>query len=250
MSDMQEREKLISEMLGVSDLPSPTDPAPFLSEDDEVIELNEDFDFDGFQVVRREFFSHLREPSVTFNNHKFYVNMACIAKFPTAEYVQVLINQETKIMALRPCGEGERDSFQWCRDKKGKRIPKQIVCKLFFAKIFNLMGWNPENRYKLLGRVIHSKGVYLLAFDLTATEVYEKTYLEGQSPKASKAATFPETWQNQFGMSYSEHKQSMQINVFDGYAVYAIKDNSNRPIYDFDESGVLREKAGVQYDEK
>ena len=30
--------------------------APVLKEDDEVINLGEDFDFDGFQVVRREFF--------------------------------------------------------------------------------------------------------------------------------------------------------------------------------------------------
>ena len=36
--------------------------------DDEIIELGESFDFNGFQVVRREFFAHLREPSVTFNN--------------------------------------------------------------------------------------------------------------------------------------------------------------------------------------
>ena len=39
-----------------------------LGKHDELFELGEDFDFDGFQVVRREFFAHLREPSVTFNN--------------------------------------------------------------------------------------------------------------------------------------------------------------------------------------
>ncbi len=248
MSDIQERKKIISEMLGITDLPSPNDPTPFLSEDDEVIELGANFDFDGFQVVRREFFSHLREPTVTFNNNKFYVNMACISKFPTTEYVQVLINQETKIMALRPCSEGERDSFQWCRDKKGKNIPKHITCKLFFAKIFTLMGWNPENRYKLLGRVIHSKGLFLLAFDLTSTEVYKKTYSEGQIPKVSNTASFPENWKNQFGMSYSEHKQSMQINVFDGYAVYSIKDTSKAPSYDFKETEMSTEKEGAEND--
>lgn len=226
MSDINDREKVISELLGLTELPSPNETSPFLSEDDEVIELSDDFDFDGFQVVRREFFAHLREPSVSFKENRFYVNMACLSKFPTTEYVQVLINQETKIMALRPCTEGERDSFQWCRTKNGKKIPKQINCKLFFAKVFTLMGWNPDFRYKLLGRVIHSKGMYMLAFDLTSTEMYEKKYIEGQKPKASRTATYPESWQNQFGMSYADHKQSMQINIFDGYAVYAIRDNS------------------------
>ena len=38
---------------------------------DEVLELGDTFNLDGFQVVRREFFAHLREPSATFNNCKF-----------------------------------------------------------------------------------------------------------------------------------------------------------------------------------
>ena len=45
---------------------------PSLSTNDEVVDLGTDFDFEGFQVVRREFFAHLHEPSVTFNNYKFY----------------------------------------------------------------------------------------------------------------------------------------------------------------------------------
>ena len=56
-------------------------PTPVLNENDEIIELGEDFDFNGFQVVRREFFAHMQEPSVTFNNCKFYVNTACLKKF-------------------------------------------------------------------------------------------------------------------------------------------------------------------------
>ena len=199
---------------------------PVLSEGDEIIDMGEDFDFGDFQVVRREFYAHLREPSISFNNSRIYVNSACLTKFPHTEYVQILINRNTKILALRPCREGERDSFPWCYASKGKRKPKQVTCKLFFAKIFTLMGWNPDFRYKLLGTVIHSKGEYLLAFDLSSTEVYQKTYVEGEKPKASRTPVFPSGWQNQFGLPFYEHRQSMQVNIFDGYAIYAIKDNT------------------------
>lgn len=192
---------------------------------EEVIDLG-DFDFDGFQVVRREFFAHMFEPAASFNNCKFYVNSACLAKFPEADFVQVLINQESRIMALRPCHEGERDSYAWCNVSKGKRKPKQTTCKLFFAKVVTMMGWNPDYRYKLLGKLIHANGEYLLAFDLTATEVYQRTFAEGAKPKTSKTPTFPASWQNQFGLPFNEHRQSMQINIFDGYAIYALKDNS------------------------
>lgn len=126
---------------------------PSLNTNDEVVDMGADFDFEGFQVVRREFFAHLREPAVTFNNYKFYVNCACLNKFPDAFYVQVLVNQETKIMALRPCAENTRDSFAWCGMSKGKRSPRQITCKLFFAKMFSMMAWNPDYRY-MLNRVL------------------------------------------------------------------------------------------------
>ena len=199
---------------------------PSLSEGEEIVDMGEDFDFGDFQVVRREFFAHLREPSLTFNNCRIYVNSASLSKFPNTDYMQVLINRQTKILALRPCKEGERDSFPWAYMSKGKRKPKQITCKLFFAKIFTMMEWNPDFRYKLLGTVIHSKGEYLLAFDLSSTEVYQKTYVEGEKPKASRTPVFPSGWQNQFGLPFYEHRQSMQVNIFDGYAIYAIKDNT------------------------
>ena len=87
---------------------------PLLEKGDEIIDMGADFDFDGFQVVRREFFAHLAEPAVTFNNCRFYVNSACLNKFPDTNFVQVLVNRNTKIMALRPCAENARDSFAWC----------------------------------------------------------------------------------------------------------------------------------------
>ena len=198
---------------------------PTLKTGDEIVEVDEDFDFDGFQVVRREFFAHMNEPSVSFNNCKFYVNMACLSKFPDTNWVQILINRQTKIMALRPCSEGMKDSFEWCT-LKGKRKPKQTTCKLFFAKIVSLMDWNPDYRYKLLGKLIHANGEYLIAFDLTATEVYQRTFPEGAKPKTSRTPVFPAEWQDQFGLPFNEHRQSMQINIFDGYAVYSIKDEA------------------------
>lgn len=88
------------------------------------------------------------------------------------------------------------------------------------------MDWNPDYRYKLLGKLIHSNGEYLLAFDLTATEVYQRTFKEGEKPKTSRTPMFPAEWQDQFGLPYNEHRQSMQINIFDGYAIIAVKEEN------------------------
>ena len=142
----------------------------------DVIELRDDFDFDGYQVVRREFFAHTFEPSITFNNYKVYVNAACLNKFPHADCVQLLINRESRILALRPCTEFERDAFAWCNTSGGKRKPRQVTGKFFFAKLFELMDWNIDYRYKLLGKVIHANDEYLIAFDLNASPCSKLTW--------------------------------------------------------------------------
>ena len=69
--DKNEQLEFINQMLAEADLkrpPLPIVPPEPLQPDDEVIELGKDFNFDGFQVVRREFFAHISEPSVVFNN--------------------------------------------------------------------------------------------------------------------------------------------------------------------------------------
>lgn len=220
MSELNEEQVRVGNNL--ADASNVANYEPTLTPYDEVLEMNEDFNLDGFQVVRREFFAHLREPAVTFNNRKFYVNSACLSKFPHVDYVQTLVNPKTKILALRPCQEGTRGSFQWCNDR---RKPRQTTCTLFFAKMFTMMGWNPDYRYKMLGNVIHANGEYLIAFDLTSTEVYQKSFDENKIPTTSRKPVFPAGWQDQFGMPFQEHRQSMLINIFDGYAIYSIKDN-------------------------
>ena len=61
------------------------------------------------------------------------------------------------------------------------------------------MKWNPNYRYKLLGKLIHSNDEYLIAFDLTATEVYQRVNVEGAKPKTSRTPVFPQDWQINLG---------------------------------------------------
>lgn len=212
----------VPENAGRADIQKHT-PTPGGEED--FLECPGGFNYDGYQVVRREFFAHINEPSVTFNNYKFYVNAACLNRFPDVDFVQVLVNQERKILAIRPCRADERDACAWHTAGSGRRKPKQITCKLFFAKVFSLMGWNLDYRYKLLGRIIHAKDEWLIAFDLTATEVYQRARKSGEKPHASRLPVFPEEWQTQFGLPFKEHQKSMQIDIFDGYAIYGLRDN-------------------------
>ena len=194
--------------------------------DIEIIE-DDSFNYEGFQVVRGEFFSHIYEPSFTLNQNKVSVNMACIRKLPEVEYVQALVNPETKKLAIRPCMEEEKDSFRWC--STGKKVaPKQVTCKIFFGKIFALMGWNPNHRYKLLGKLIRSNGELLFTFDLANPEIYERKVSDDGKVKASRTPVYPEDWKNQFGLPVEEHQRNLQVNIFDGYTVFGIQEKKGK----------------------
>lgn len=187
------------------------------------IPVDDSFSYEGYQVVRSEFFAHMLEPSITFNGNRMYVNSACLRKLPDVDYVQILIHREEKKLVLRPADENAKDAFLWCTSKNGVKHPKQITCRVFFAKLFTMMEWNPDFRYKLLGKVIRDRGdERLVVFDLKATEIYLRIVAEGQKPKISRKPVFPAEWENQFGLPVEEHRKQLTVNIFDGYTVFGI----------------------------
>ena len=206
-----------------------------------------DFDYNGYQVVRGEYFAHLYEPSITFNMNKVSLNTACIKRLPDIDYVQILVNSEEKKIAVRPCSEEEKDSFLWCTPK---RKPKQITCRVFFGKIIDLMEWNSDYRYKLLGKLIKSNGEYLFTFDLNSPEIYTRTLLENGKPKTSRTPVFPEQWKNQFGLPVMEHKKQLQVNIFNGYTVFGIKDKTNKTNMENQQTLNLEQTEETSYDER
>lgn len=199
-------------------------------EDIDDFEIDDSFNYEGFQVVRGEFFAHIFEPSLTFNNGKLSVNMACINKLPSVDYVLPLVNSKEKRIAIKPSAEDVKDSFMWCTyaRKDNKRRPKSVTCKVFFHKIIELMDWNSDHRYKILGKMIKSNGDYLFIFDLNNAEVYQRIFKDGEKPISSRTPVFPAEWQNQFGVPYEEHKKLLQVNIFNGYTVFGLKNNDKK----------------------
>lgn len=195
-----------------------------LTTDNDII-LDEDFDFDGFQVVRGEYFAHVREPSFTFFRDKVSVNTACIKKLSDVEYIQFLINSEKKQLALLPCKESDRDSFRWYTQSGDKRMPRQISSRIFSAKVLSMMDWNPDFKYKLLGKLIDTGKQVIFLFDLTSPEIFI-TESNDAGDKLSRRASYPAEWQNQFGIPVNEHPSSLKVSIFNGHAVFGVEDTT------------------------
>ena len=194
---------------------------------DEVLELGDAFPLNACQVVRREFFAHRFDPSISFYNCKFTANTACLKKFPDTDFVQIMVNRELWMLALRPCTEADGDAYPWCTPK---RKPRTVSCPIFFAMITEMMGWDPKHRYKVLGRLAHANGEYLLAFNLASKETYQRLSSDGEKPRMARTPVFPADWKDQFGLPFSEHQKTMQLNIFDGFAFYSITNPEAAPV--------------------
>src|SRR5574344_415725 len=132
----------------------------------------QDIEIEGFQVVRREYFAHMFEPAVSLKIDSITFNCACIRRFPNVQYVQLLINPDQKRLVIKPCDEDAKDAIKWCNIKNGKQEPRTVNCRIFSAKLFDMLKWITTCRYKLLGLVAKSGGEQLIAFSLEDTEVY------------------------------------------------------------------------------
>lgn len=179
------------------------------------------FSFDGYQVVRREFFSHKFDPTLTIKGNSIIFNNACITKMEQVVYVQVLVNPTTEKLVIRPCEEGARDAIRWCVVRDEKRKSRQITCGLFTAKLYEMMGWEALYRYKLQGTRINYKGEHLYVFDLTSTEIFLPVIKDPDNPKAKakrSAAVYPANWRDSFGIPVHEHTESTNIDLMEGFA--------------------------------
>lgn len=176
------------------------------------------FSFEGYQVVRREFISHQFDPAMTIRGTSITFNNSCISKLEDATYIHFLINPMKKRLLIRSVNEGTRDAVRWCVVKGDKRKSRQISCKRFTARLYEMLKWEPEYRYKLQGMKINYEGEDMYLFDLTSVEGFLPQHRDPQTGKVSKAeAVLPEEWGSSYGMSVEEHAASTMVDLSSGY---------------------------------
>ena len=176
------------------------------------------FSFAGYQVVRREFISHRFDPAMTIRGNSITFNNSCISKLEDATYIQFLINPTERKLAIRPCDEGARDAVRWCVVRGEKRKSREITCRPFTEKLYELMGWEEIYRYKLQGMRISYQGENLYLFDLGSKEAFLPQTRDPATGKVKRsAAVLDAAWLDSFGLSVEEHAASTQINLDEGF---------------------------------
>lgn len=223
--------------------------------DQKALELAQDFSYDGYQVVRRELFAHLREPAVVIRRDSVTFNTACIAGLEDAVYIQILVNQDNKKMVVRKCEENDKDALRWCVEKPDKRKSRKMTNKLFSAMMYDMMGWDLDCRYKMQGYKITHEGETMYIFDLLEPEIYMDTKRKKKKAvtvvheetagvaeeltseqieekqrqeiaakverKLNRIPFYPKNWKDSFGLPVEEHKKALETNLTDGYVEFS-----------------------------
>ena len=180
--------------------------------------LQASFSFEGYQVVRREFISHRFDPAMTIRGTSITFNNSCISKLEDATYIHFLINPTEMKLLIRAVSEGTKDAVRWCIVKGDKRKSRQISCKPFTTRLYEMMGWNPRYRYKMQGIKIRYEGKEMFLFDLKAVECFVPQHRDPKTGKVPSAqAILPEEWKDSYGMSVEEHAASTQVDLEHGF---------------------------------
>lgn len=195
-------------------------------------ELESTFSYDGYQVVRKELFAHLRDPAIVIRKDSITFNTACISGLEDVVYVHVMFNSDLKRIVVRGCDENDKDALRWCIAKPDKRKSRKMSCKPFSELVYNEMGWDSDCRYKILGYRINFEGETLYVFDLLVPEIFH----EGQKRKKGESAPqseetkpvntrkgfYPDDIAGTFGVPVEEHLKESEVKQIDGYVSMSI----------------------------
>lgn len=178
-----------------------------------------DFDLRGFEIARGEFFDSPRKPHAILY-HKFMTfSTTCVRKFGNQNYIELLINPISRKLAIRPTTKENRNSIMFAKPEKGVMHPRTIPTAAFSETLFNLLGWNIENKYRVLGTLYEQDGELAYVFDTQDSEAYFKpnvipadgtpTDYQPLLPSGKRIRAIPESWTSSFGKQFYAHEKSI-----------------------------------------
>lgn len=99
-------------------------------------ELESAFSYDGYQVVRKELFAHLRDPAIVIRKDSITFNTACITGLEDVVYVHVMFNNDLKRIVVRGCDENDKDARVGAWQNRISAKARKMSCKPFATYVY------------------------------------------------------------------------------------------------------------------
>ena len=150
----------------------PDEPVPEIPNTVNVQVQEGEFDLRGFELVHLDFFDSGRQPLLTIGDRKMQFSSECFRRLSTLGYVEVLIHPTLKKIAVRSSTKENRNAVHWGNKSGARMYSRPIPCTAFFMTLYGILGWNPENRYRLYGTLTENGSEAVLIFDAIDPTVY------------------------------------------------------------------------------
>ena len=183
----------------------------------------EPFSYDGYQIVRREMFAHIREPAAVIRKDSITFNTACINGLEDTVYIEIMINSGRHSIVIQESSENVRDAQRWCVAKPDKRTSRKIRSTHFTQNLYKLMDWSDKCRYKVQGERLDLPEGTIYVFDLEQCEIIyerkkktkeevlteppgsavpdeEKAERKAEEEAMKRKPFYPDDWENSFGI--------------------------------------------------
>ncbi len=197
-------------------------------------ELQDTFSYNGYKVIRKELFAHLRDPALVIRKDSITFNTACINGLEKVVYVHVMFNEDLQRIVVRGCGQYDKDALRWCVPRDGDRKSRKMNCKPFAEYVYEQLDWDKTCRYKILGYRIEYEGKALYIFDLKVPEIFDDRKRQRKKGQASGENNNPELVEqteptslrkgfyagdvaNTFSVPVETHQEETEFKQMDGY---------------------------------
>jgi len=176
----------------------------------------------NLEVLRSEFASSAYKPKVILSYESISFNKACVKLMPDTRYVNVLIDRLKQRIIILPVNKHAKDALQWCSvDKAGEVQKRQCTAKKFGEKLYEMMRWVKENKYRILAYYQEIEGVRLLVFNLRECEMVVPDFVTTKTGKVVKRGRvyLPGEWENGFGMPLAQHEEANAVELNAHYSL-------------------------------
>ena len=182
-------------------------------------------DLDSYELPPRTQFSMINKPAVSIKYREMTFNMACIRLFEGVQFILPFTSRTKRRLAVATCSEEEAESVQWARiNNKGAWTNRTIVSEEYLAKIFEFMHWDPNCRYKVMGRVTNSERGLILVFDLDEAILFTtpEEYVDRKTGEVKKRQIkyYPDEYKERIGKSYKDYLEKYQMSMFEQLSDY------------------------------
>lgn len=179
---------------------------------------------DGYELPPRTQFSMLKKPAVSIKYKQFTFNTAAVRLFEGVQHVLPIVHPTKRRLAVIPCAEEESASVEWARKKNDKWMNKAVTSLEFVEKIFAMMNWDRNCRYKVLGRIANSSSGLIMVFDFDEAIFYAALpteYVDKNGKTRKRRAVFyPDEYKDRIGKSYNDYAAIRQLNLFEHLEEY------------------------------